>query len=287
MRNGLVVLVLMVGTVALAQQPANPRQQPGASITLMFAPEQHDLDDGHYILWVNRIYMVGGLNDPVGWDHMDNDAKTVKPVAWHTGLKIHVNDLTNTGSFEARLKIPEGDLVLAIDKFNEFNPCQNGGIVGFLHLYGTDSGCGDNNWPKTFVFLAGWGIRPCDAERQAALRQLRNALHDHAGHPRPEDAARELPHGEQEAARRRGESGHAANRLLHPQSAAEPEEQAEPRGLHALLRHGGHVEVARRQGNDVRGLPLAPHESGRCWCSAASLLALRLRYRRLRPRIGL
>jgi hypothetical protein len=46
-------------------------------------------------------------------------------------------------------------LVLAIDKFNEFSPCQNGGIVGFLHEHGTDSGCGDNNWPKTFVYLTG------------------------------------------------------------------------------------------------------------------------------------
>jgi hypothetical protein len=62
------------------------------------------------------------------------------------------------GVCEARLKITEGDLVLAIDKFNEFNPCQNGGIVGFLHEHGTDSGCGDNNWPKAFVYLAGWGF---------------------------------------------------------------------------------------------------------------------------------
>ena len=61
------------------------------------------------------------------------------------------------GTFEARLKIPEGDMVLAIDRFHEFNPCQQGGIVGYLHEHGTDSGCGDNNWPKTFVFLAGWG----------------------------------------------------------------------------------------------------------------------------------
>ena len=38
-RDGLVVLVLIVGTVVAAQQPANPRQQLGASIT-MFAPEQ-------------------------------------------------------------------------------------------------------------------------------------------------------------------------------------------------------------------------------------------------------
>ena len=158
---------LVVGSRVAAQQQANPRQQPGAMIT-MFAPEQHDLYDGHYVLSANRIHMVGGLNDPVGWDHLDNEAKTVKPVSGTAD--IDVNDLTNTGTFEARLKIPEGDLVLAIDKFNEFNPCQNGGIVGFLHAqqidfyirspqqnpknkpnrevfmhYGTDSRCGDNS----------------------------------------------------------------------------------------------------------------------------------------------
>ena len=47
----------------------------------MYAPEQHDLYDGHYIMSASRIYMVGGLNDPVGWDHLDNEAKNVKPVS--------------------------------------------------------------------------------------------------------------------------------------------------------------------------------------------------------------
>lgn len=45
-----VVTASIAGIVAawtvVAQQPANPRQQPGAMIT-MFAPEQHDLYDGH------------------------------------------------------------------------------------------------------------------------------------------------------------------------------------------------------------------------------------------------
>ena len=71
--------VMAAWTVA-AQQLANPRQQPGAMIT-MYAPEQHDLYDGHYVLAANRIHMVGGLNDPVGWDHMDNDARTVTLVS--------------------------------------------------------------------------------------------------------------------------------------------------------------------------------------------------------------
>ena len=154
MRRIVLIGGLAIGTALAAQQAANPRQQPGAMIT-MFAPEQHDLYDGHFVMSAARIHMVGGVNDAEGWDHMDNAAATVKPVAG--SVDVDVNDLTNTGTFQAKLRIPEGDLALAVDRWHEFNPCQNGGIVGFLHEHGTDSGCGDNNWPKTFVYLAGWG----------------------------------------------------------------------------------------------------------------------------------
>jgi hypothetical protein len=154
MRKALLFSGLVLATSVVAQQPPNPRQQPGAMIA-MFAPEQHDLYDGRFVMSANRIYMVGGVNDPPGWDHLDNAAATVKPVSGT--VDIDVDEVKNTGKFEGRLKIPEGDLMLAIDRFHEFNPCQNGGLVAYLHEHGTDSGCGDNNWPKTFVFLAGWG----------------------------------------------------------------------------------------------------------------------------------
>ena len=155
-RNALVaVSIVFAGVAALAQQAANPRQQPGAAVTL-FAPEQHDLYDGHFVLSANRIYMVGGLNDAPGWDHMDNAAAHLRPASG--SVDIDVDEIKNTGTFTATLKIPEGNLELAIDRWNEFNPCQNGGIVASLHEHGTDSGCGDNNWPKAFVYLAGWGF---------------------------------------------------------------------------------------------------------------------------------
>ena len=148
------LFVMVCGATALAQQ-ANPRQQPGAPITV-YAPEQHDLYDGRFVISAGRIHMIGGVNDAPGWDHMDNAAATVHPVGGTVDLTV--NEIENTGTFEARLTIPEGDLVLAIDRFNEFSPCQDGGIVAYLHEHGTDSGCGDTNWPKTFVFLAGWGF---------------------------------------------------------------------------------------------------------------------------------
>ena len=151
----LAVLALVLPAAVVAQQPPNPRQQPGAMVTI-FAPEQHDLYDGRFVISANRIYMVGTLKDAPGWDHLDNDAKSLRPASGTA--EINVNEIQNTGTFEARLKIPEGDLVLAMDRWNEFSACQDGGIVAFLHEHGTDSGCGDNNWPKAFGFLAGWGF---------------------------------------------------------------------------------------------------------------------------------
>ena len=100
--------------------------------------------------------MVGTLNDPPGWDHMDNDASDVHPV--DGSVEIDVNEIENTGSFVARMEIPEGTLIIEIDRFHEFSECQDGGIVASLFELGTDSGCGDANWPKTFIFLAGWGF---------------------------------------------------------------------------------------------------------------------------------
>jgi hypothetical protein len=155
MRYLTLIVLLALVTAGVATQQPNPRQQPGAPITI-YAPDQHDLYDGHFVLSASRVYMVGGLNDPVGWDHMDNEARTVKPAAGT--VEIDVDEIRNTGTFEARLTIPEGDLVLAVDRFNEFSPCQDGGLVAYLHEHGTDSGCGDANWPKTFVYLAGWGF---------------------------------------------------------------------------------------------------------------------------------
>lgn len=150
----LVVSAAVAGSRAGAQTAANPRQQPGGQIHI-FAPEQHDLYDGHFVMSANRIHVVGGLNAPEGWDHLDNDAKTVQPVSGTA--EIDVDEIANTGTFVARLRIPQGDLELVMDRWHEFSPCQNGGIAAYIHEHGADSGCGDDNWPKTVGFLAGWG----------------------------------------------------------------------------------------------------------------------------------
>jgi len=169
MRRFTIGLTALVAATACGQPPAadvpaagsaveapapTPRQQPGAAMTI-YAPEQHDLYDGHFVISGSRVHMVGGLNDPAGWDHLDNAAATVHAV--EGTVELDVNEIDNTGTFEARLGLPEGEFVLTLDRFTEFSPCQNGGIAAYLHEHGADSGCGDMNWPKTLVYVAGWG----------------------------------------------------------------------------------------------------------------------------------
>ena len=149
----LMLAALLAAWTGVKAQTATARKQPGAEVEL-YAPEQHDLYDGHFVLTAGRLYQVGRLDDPPGWDHMGNDAATVHSV--EGTVEIDVDEIENKGRFVARLAVPEGDLLLEFDRFHEFSPCQDGGVAAFIYEHG-DSGCGDANWPKTFIYVAGWG----------------------------------------------------------------------------------------------------------------------------------
>ncbi len=150
----LVCLTCISGVAAgNAHAQAGPRSQPGTKMGI-YTPEQHDLYDGHFVLRASQVHQVGRLNDPPGWDHMDNEAKAVHSV--EGSVEIDVDEINNRGSFVARLELPEGDLVIEMDRFHEFSPCQDGGVAAFIFEHG-DSGCGDTNWPKSLLFVAGWG----------------------------------------------------------------------------------------------------------------------------------
>jgi hypothetical protein len=154
MRNyGSILLAgIVVSAVALAQE-RGPRSQPGTAMEL-YSPEQHELYDGHFSIRGSRVYQVGTLGDESAWDHMGDDASNLRAV--HGTVEFDVNEIANTGSFRAELDLPEGHYVIELDRFNEFSPCQNGGIAAYLFEHG-NSGCGDMNWPKSLLYVAGWG----------------------------------------------------------------------------------------------------------------------------------
>jgi hypothetical protein len=131
-----------------------PRTQPGTQMGL-YTPEQHDLYDGRFIISGTRIFQAGTLADESPWDHLGDNASNLREVKGR--VDFDVNEIDNTGSFRADLKLPEGHYVVELDRFEEFSPCQNGGIAAFLFEHG-NSGCGDANWPKSLLYVAGWGI---------------------------------------------------------------------------------------------------------------------------------
>ncbi len=150
----LAILVMATMGEQSASAQSSARQQPDAEVSF-YAPAQHDLYDGRWVVSASRIYQVGRLDDSPGWDHIDNAASDVHAV--NGNVEIDVDEIENTGTFIARLQLTTGEYVLEIDRFNEFSPCQDGGIAASLFEHG-DSGCGDTLWPKTFIFLAGWGF---------------------------------------------------------------------------------------------------------------------------------
>ncbi|MFL2546087.1 MAG: hypothetical protein ACJ0SL_01795 [Candidatus Rariloculaceae bacterium] len=147
------VACLLASCAQMPNQSGGPRSQPGAEMTI-YAPEQHALYDGRFIVSGQQIYQVGSLGDDAPFDHMGDDATNLNRVGGE--IFFDVDEINNTGVFRAELQLPEGDYVVELDRFHEFSPCQNGGIAAFLYEHG-DSGCGDTNWPKSLLYVAGWG----------------------------------------------------------------------------------------------------------------------------------
>lgn len=136
-----------------AEQEPGARYQPGAEFGI-YTPEQHSDYDGHFVVSGSRVHQVGTLGDASPWDHMGDDASNVRPVGGT--IEFDVDERANTGTFRAELELPEGTYVVELDRFEQFSPCQDGGIAAFLYEHG-NAGCGDGNWPKSLLYVAGWG----------------------------------------------------------------------------------------------------------------------------------
>ncbi len=155
--GGLLTLAVISsrGTKELTAQdkPLSPQNQPGTDMAI-YSPKLHGLYDGKFRLTCNRTYVVGSLSDKEGWEHMDNAGQN-SHLAEGT-VEIDVDEIKNTGTFVADLQLPEGRFVLTLDKYNENVPCQDGGVASMIFEHG-DSGCGNTLWPKTLLYIAGWG----------------------------------------------------------------------------------------------------------------------------------
>ena len=138
-----------------SKRPAAARSQPGTDMTI-YSPETHPPYDGRFNITGTRVFQVGTLTDESPWNHIAGDASH-RPRAVGGTIEIDVDEIHNTGTFKAVLDLPEGEYAVELTRFVEFSPCQDGGIAAFIFEHG-DSGCGDSNWPKSLLYVAGWGM---------------------------------------------------------------------------------------------------------------------------------
>jgi len=150
--SGLTVL-LLVACQAEEATERSARNQPETMMGL-YAPDQHELYDGHFDIVGRNIFQAGSLGDESPWDHMDDAAENLRYVGGQ--IFIDVNEIDNSGSFVADLVLPEGLYRVELERFFEFSSCQDGGIAAYLFEHG-NAGCGDSNWPKSLLYVAGWG----------------------------------------------------------------------------------------------------------------------------------
>ena len=157
---------LWVWTVILAalvvpglSQSANPEDgQFGtprdAEGTRIFSATEHPFYSGQFHLGGEKATLVGSMHDVAPWDHLDYAGKRLKSV--QGTIEIDVNELTNTGQVTTEFIEGADRYRIVFDRFAAAKPFQDGGIATRVYEHG-DSGNGDPLYPKTWLYLAGWG----------------------------------------------------------------------------------------------------------------------------------
>jgi hypothetical protein len=153
MITSMVILTLgiVISSNAEEGQFGTPKGQEGERI---FKAMEHPFYSGEFRLKGERTTLVGSMNDISPWDHLDYAGKHLIPVKGT--IDIAVNERTNTGRVEANYVEGTDRYRVVFDRFSAKQPFQDGGIATRVYEHG-DSGNGDPLYPKTWLYLAGWG----------------------------------------------------------------------------------------------------------------------------------
>ena len=167
----LVVTVAVPSTLLFADkiQFGTPKGDEG---TRIFTAPEHPFYSGKFHLVGGRAVLVGSMRDNPPWDHMDYAGTRLTPVQGM--IEIDVNERLNTGHVIAEFAEGPDRYRILFDRFEEGKPYQDGGIATRLYEHG-DSGNGDPLYPKTWLYLAGWG--KADVYKNGALLHKDYAAH--------------------------------------------------------------------------------------------------------------
>ncbi len=126
----------------------------GSEGTRIFKATEHPYYSGQFRIRGQKATLVGSMQDAAPWDHLDYAGKRLNPVKGT--IEINVNELTNTGKVVAEFVEGADQYRTVFDRFVASKPYQDGGIATRVYEHG-DSGNGDPLYPKTWLYLSGWG----------------------------------------------------------------------------------------------------------------------------------
>lgn len=143
---------LFLPFLALADtQFGTPKGDEG---TRIFKAPEHPNYTGQFHLLGHQTTLVGSMHDKAPWDHLDYAGKRLQSVQGK--IEIKVNERTNTGTVVAEFEEGIDQYRIIFDRFVAAQPFQDGGIATRVYEHG-DSGNGDPLYPKTWLYLGGWG----------------------------------------------------------------------------------------------------------------------------------
>lgn len=149
--TSLTVMLISIPGEAEVIQFGTPKGEEG---TRIFKATEHPNYSGEFHLKGEKTTLVGSMQDHSPWDHLDYTGKHLIPVKGI--IDINVNERSNTGLVTAEFTEGADHYRIVFDRFVGAPPYQDGGIATRVYEHG-DSGNGDPLYPKTWLFLAGWG----------------------------------------------------------------------------------------------------------------------------------
>ena len=144
-------LAVLSVPAAVAGQFGTPKENEG---TRIFQPTEHPYYSGHFHLSGQRTTLIGSVNEQTPWDHLDYAGKHL--ISVQGSIDIEVNELTNSGQVIAEFVEGSDRYRIVFDRFAAKAPFQDGGIATRIYEHG-DSENGDPLYPKTWLYLGGWG----------------------------------------------------------------------------------------------------------------------------------
>ncbi|OLB58984.1 MAG: hypothetical protein AUH96_14975 [Nitrospirae bacterium 13_2_20CM_2_61_4] len=140
--------------VAIGTEPAQFGTPKGDEGTRIFKTTEHPNYSGQFRLTGQGTVLVGSMQDRPPWDHLDYAGKRLNSVSGR--ISIEVDERANTGLVLVEFVEGADRYRIVFDRFAGTVPYQDGGIATRVYEHG-DSGNGDPLYPKTWLYLAGWG----------------------------------------------------------------------------------------------------------------------------------